>query len=38
MKWMGVRGEKAAVTLRVGTGEGERGDIVYARAFVPVLL
>jgi hypothetical protein len=38
MKWMRVRGEKAAVTLYVATCESKRGDVVRARAFVPVLL
>lgn len=38
MKWIRVRGEKAAVTLCVATGESKRGDVVCARAFVPVLL
>lgn len=38
MEWMGVRGESAVMTLCVATGESERGDVVRARAFVPVLL
>jgi hypothetical protein len=38
IKWMGVRGERAPMTLCVATGESDRGDVVCARAFVPVLL
>jgi hypothetical protein len=38
MKWMRVRGEKAAVTLCVATSESKRGDVVCTRAFKPVLL
>jgi hypothetical protein len=38
MRWMRVRGEKAAVTIWLDTGESKRADVVCARAFVPVLL
>jgi hypothetical protein len=36
--WISVRGKKAPMNLCVAAGKGERGDVVCARAFVPLLL